>query len=209
MKLYTHDKAPNPRRINIFLAEKGLELPSETVDLMAGEHLGEAYAAINPLKTAPALQLDDGTTLTQVVAMYEYLEAAHPQPPLLGSTPTERALVREWMHRTFMEGFAAVADAMRNSNPAFANRALPGPLDLEQIPALAERGMLRLKAFLAVLDERLAGRDFVAIDAFSAADIDAYVFSRFVKVVGVAIPDDHGNLLAWQQRIGARPGCAV
>jgi glutathione S-transferase len=209
MKLYTYPPAPNPRRLQIFMAEKGISIPSEHVDLMKREQLTEAYRAINPLGTVPALLTDEGTVLTQVVAICDYLEALHPQTPLLGRTPLEKALIREWSHRVFMEGFAAIADAFRNGNPAFAHRAMPGPLDVEQIPALVERGLQRLGAFWNTLDTHLANRDYMVGDAFSMADIDAVVACGFAGWIRQKIPGHCANLLRWHAAIAARPSVAT
>jgi glutathione S-transferase len=187
------------------MAEKGITIPSEHVDLMQREQLGEAYRAINPLATVPALVTDEGVTLTQVVAICEYLEALYSAPPLLGRTPLEKAQIREWGHRIFMEGFAPIADAFRNGNPAFAHRAMPGPLDLEQIPALVERGILRLGAFWETLDQHLAGRDYMVGEAFSMADIDAVTACGFARWIRQNIPGHCANLLRWHAAIAARP----
>jgi glutathione S-transferase len=209
MKLYTYPPAPNPRRLHLFMAEKGITIPCEHVDLMKREQLGEAYRAINPLGTVPALVTDEGVTLTQVVAICDYLEALHPVPPLLGRTPLEKAQIREWSHRVFMEGLAAIADVFRNGNPAFAHRAMPGPLDLEQIPALVERGMQRLGAFWETLDTHLAGRAFMVGDAFSMADIDAFVCCGFAGWIRQKIPEHCANLQRWHAAVAARPATAA
>ena len=205
MKLYTYPPAPNPRRLHIFMAEKGITIPSEHVDLMQREQLGEAYRAINPLGTVPALVTDEGVTLTQVVAICEYLEALHPLPPLLGRTPLEKAQIREWCHRIFMEGFAPIADAFRNGNPAFAHRALPGPLDMEQLPALVERGLVRLDAFWATLEAHLAGREYMVGNAFTMADIDAVVTCDFARWIRKSIPEECANIRRWHAQMRARP----
>ena len=127
MKLYTYDPAPNPRRLALFLKHKGLDIESQQVDLMTGEQLGEAYRAINPHCTVPALVLDDGTVLTEVIGIVTYLEALHPEKPLLGTTPLEKALVSSWDHHLFVGLMSAVASILRNASKGFQNRALPGP----------------------------------------------------------------------------------
>lgn len=205
MKLYSYPPAPNPRRVHVFLAEKGLEIPVEPVDLMKGEQFAESYRAINPLLTVPALVTDEGVTLTQVCAIVDYLEALHPEPPLLGRTPLEKGQVREWCHRVFVEGMSAIADVFRNGNPAFARRALPGPLDLEQLPALVERGLLRLEAFWKTLDAHLAGREFMVGEAFSMADIDAAVSCDFARWIRKSIPEECTHLARWHAAVRARP----
>lgn len=207
MLLYTYPPAPNPRRLHIFLAEKGIEIPTVQVDLMKGEQFKEPLRAVNPLCTVPALVTDEGVTLTQVSAICDYLEALHPDKPLLGRTPLEKALVREWSHRIFLEGLMAVAEVFRNGNPAFAGRGLPGPRALEQIPALVERGLQRLDDFFHALDAHLAGRDYVVGSEFSMADIDALASCDFARWIRKAIPEDCPNLQRWHQVVSQRP-CA-
>jgi glutathione S-transferase len=204
MKLYSYPAAPNPRRVHVFLAEKGIEIPVESVDLMKGEQFAPSYRAINPLLTVPALVTDEGPVLAQVSAICGYLEARFPEPALLGRTPLEQALVREWCHRVFVEGMSAIADVFRNGNPAFAHRALPGPVDLEQIPALVERGLQRLDAFWKTLDTHLAGRDHMVGDAFTMADIDAVVSCDFARWIRKPIPEECANLRRWHAAMSAR-----
>jgi len=205
MKLYTYPPAPNPRRVHVFLAEKGLSIPCEQVDLMKGEQFATGFRATNALLTVPALVTDEGVTLTQVSAIVDYLEALHPEPALLGRTPLEKGLVREWCHRVFVEGLSAIADVFRNGNPAFEHRALPGPLDLEQLPGLVDRGLLRLDAFWNTLDTHLAGREFMVGERFTMADIDAAVSCDFARWVRKSIPEDCRNLLRWHAAMRARP----
>ena len=204
MKLYTYPPAPNPQRLHIFMREKGIEIPTEQVNLMEREQLQEPFRSINPLCTVPALVTDEGPVLGQVNAICDYLEALHPAKPLLGRDPLEKALVREWCHRIFMEGLMAIAEAFRNGNPAFANRALPGPTDCAQIPALVERGLQRLEVFFHTLDAHLAGRDYMVGDAFSMADIDAFVSCGFAGWIRKSIPADCANLKRWHATIAQR-----
>ncbi|MDX1569968.1 MAG: glutathione S-transferase [Xanthomonadales bacterium] len=204
MKLYTYPPAPSPRRVHLFLAEKQVELPQEVIDLRAGEHFAEAYRAINPLCTVPALVLDDGTVLTQLPAIHEFLEAQFPDPPMLGRDARERGVVREWSHRVYVEGLMAVAEILRNDNPAYAHRALPGPLDLEQIPALAERGRRRLAEFYSVLDRRLGESEFLAGSAYSVADSDALVVCDFARVVRMRPAEELDHLQRWLKAVNGR-----
>lgn len=203
MKLYTYPAAPNPMRVDLMLKYKGVEIDSEPVDLRTGEQLGDDYRKINPRCTAPALLLDDGTLLTEVIAICLYLDSQHPEKSVFGSNDQERAEVLNWMHRIFTDGFLACAEALRNGSPGMAHRALPGPHDLEQIPELAQRGLQRLPWFFEDLDARLEGREFIVGDALSQADIDAFVvcsFSRWVK----AEPDERlSNLASWRAQVQA------
>lgn len=202
--LYDCATAPSPRRARIFLAEKGVAHETVQVDLRTGEQLGEAYRRINPECTVPALVTEDGAVLTDNAGIAAYLEARYPEPPLLGRTPLDKAEVAAWQWRVEFEGLMAIAEALRNSSPAMAGRALPGPVDYAQIPALAERGLARLQHFLSVLEARLEGRNFIAADQFSVADITAVVAVDFARIVKVKLGDAHPNLLRWREAMQAR-----
>lgn len=205
MRFYDCSTAPSPRRTRIFFAEKGLEIETIQVDLATGEQLGDAFREINPRCTVPALQLDDGTVLSENLAIASYIEDTHPDPPLFGTSPVERAQVLEWNARVETEGLMAVAEVLRNSSKRMQNRALPGPLDVAQIPELAERGHARLAHFFEVLDHRLADREHLAIDTFSLADITAFVVVDFARWVKATPTPEQKNLAAWFDRVGSRP----
>lgn len=205
MKLYTFPPAPNPKRLDIFIAEKGIEIETITVDLMAGEHRKAPYLSINPWGTVPALVLDDGTLMTEVIGMLYYLEELYPEVPLLGSDTVSRAQILSWDHRCFFEGFSSVAEVLRNSSEAFVDRALPGPISYAQIPDLVDRGRKRIHGFYHVLDKHLEGKPFMVGDTFTVADIAAYVFVSFSGWVKETIPDDCQYLLAWYQKVSERP----
>ncbi len=207
--LYDCATAPSPRRARILLAEKGLAHETVQVDLRNKEQMGEAYRQINPQCTVPALRTEEGVVLTDNAAIAAYLEAHQPQPPLLGRTSLDKAEIASWQWRIEFEGLAAIAEAFRNSSPAMANRALPGPVDYAQIPELAQRGLARLQQFLATLNERLEGRDFIAADQFSIADITAVVAVDFARVVKVKPGDEHPQLVRWRALMGQRPSMAL
>jgi len=207
--LYDCATAPSPRRARILLAEKGVAHETIQVDLRNGEQLGEAFRAINPQCTVPVLRTDDGLTLTDNAAITAYVEARYPQPPLLGVTPAEKAEIASWNWRVEFEGLVAIAEAMRNRAPAMANRALPGPVNYAQIPELAERGLARVQQFFATLNTRLAGRDFIASERFSIADITAVVGVDFARVVKVKPGDEHPHLLRWRAAMAQRPAMAL
>jgi len=207
--LYDCATAPSPRRARILLAEKGIPHDSVQIDLRSGEQLGEAYRRINPQCTVPALRTDDGLLLTDNPGITAWAEAAFPNPPLLGITPAEKAEVASWNWRIEFEGLMAVAEALRNSVPAMAGRALPGPVGYEQIPALAERGLARLRQFFATLNTRLDGRDFVATGRFSVADITAVVAVDFARVVKVKPGDEHPHLQRWRAAMAERPSMSL
>jgi glutathione S-transferase len=207
--LYDCATAPSPRRARILLAEKGVAHQTVQVDLRNGEHLGEAFRRVNSQCTVPALSTDDGLLLTDNAAIAAYLEAAYPEPPLLGRTPHEKAEIASWNWRIEFDGLMAVAEALRNSSPGMANRALPGPVDYAQIPALAERGLQRLQHFLAELNDRLAGREFIATERLSVADITAVVTVDFARVVKVKPGEAHPHLLRWRAAMGERASMAL
>lgn len=201
MKLYTYDPAPNPKRLAMFMRYKGIEIETTQVDMMAGEQLAEDYKRINPLGTLPALVLDDGTVLTEVIGICAYLEALHPENPLMGTTALERAQVLSWDHKLFMTLMMAVAEALRNGTPNFANRALPGPLDIPQIAELVDRGKLRLKHAWPEMDADLGDRDWLAGDSISLADIDLMICTEFSGWVKCAPPESCQNVHAHAQRV--------
>jgi glutathione S-transferase len=205
MTLYDCATAPSPRRARILLAEKGVAHETVQVDLRNGEHLGEAYRRINPQCTVPALRTEDGLVLADNAAITAYLEARFPEPPLLGTTPQEKAEIASWNWRVEFEGLLAIAEAMRNSAPAMADRALPGPVNYAQIPELARRGLARVEQFFVTLNERLAGRDYVAADRFSIADITAVVAVDFARVVKLKPGEQHPQLQRWRAALAQRP----
>lgn len=205
MKLYDFKGAPNPRRVRMFMAEKGITMPTEQVDLMARAQHAESFRKINPWCTVPVLELDDGTHICEAMTICRYLEATHPEPPLMGTTPLEQATVGMWEHKLEIDAMLAVGEVLRNTVDRFAGRALPGPMDHEQIPALAERGRRRITYFMDLLDERLGESEYVAGSNFSVADITALVAVDFAARVEDSIPDSHPNVKRWHDVVSARP----
>lgn len=207
--LYDFTMAPSPRRARILLAEKGIACENMQVNLVTGEHLGEAYRALNPQCTVPALKLEDGHVLPDNAAIAAWAEAAHPEPALLGLTPLEKAEVASWNSRIEFEGLLAIAEAMRNSAPAMKDRALTGPASVAQIPELAQRGLERAKRFLDVLDAHLADRAFIATERFSVADITAVVMVDFARVVRLKPAETHPNIRRWREALASRPSLSA
>ncbi len=205
LTLYDCAPAPSPRRARILLTEKGIEVETVQVDLANQEQLSESFRAINPSCTVPALKTEDGTVLTENVGIAAFAEAYKPEPPLLGTTPEEKGLVWSWNARIEFEGLTAVAEALRNSAGRMAGRALTGPHAVEQIPALAERGRMRLDHFFTMLNARLEDREFIAIDRYSLADITALVTVDFAKWVKAEPAADHTALKRWHDAVSARP----
>src|SRR5215831_5894939 len=189
MKLYDYQLAPNPRRVRIFLAEKGITVPTVQVDLRGGEQFTPEFRSINPECTVPVLEFNDGRRIAEVIAICLYFELAHPEPALMGVNAQDRAIVADWHHRIERQGFWAVGDAFRNSALGLKGRALPGPDDYEQIPALAERSCARTARFFEMLDRQLAAREFVASDRYTIADIMALVTVNFAARINLAVPE--------------------
>jgi glutathione S-transferase len=203
--LYDCATAPSPRRARILLAEKGIAHDTVQVDLAHGEQLGAAYREINPQCTVPALRTEEGALLTDNAAIAAYLEARYPEPALTGVTPQERAEVASWNWRVEFEGLMAIAETLRNGSPAMADRALPGPVNYAQIPELAQRGLVRVQQFFEMLNDRLAGREFLATGRFSLADITAVVAVDFARVVRVKPGEQHPELVRWRAAMAQRP----
>ena len=209
LKFYDCATAPSPRRVRVFIAEKGIDIETVPVDLANGEQFSESYRAINPDCVVPALELDDGTSISEVVAICQYLEEQFPEPSLMGRTPEERARVLMWNAKAEQQGMAACADAFRNRAKGLKGHALPGPDSYEQIPELAERGRRRVANFLARLDRELADRDYVAGDFFSMADITALVICDFAGRLNIDSPDDAVHLRRWYDSVSSRPSASV
>jgi glutathione S-transferase len=210
MKLYQNAGSPNSRRVRIFLAEKGLSIPLIPIDFSKGEQHSDAYRAINSRRVVPTLVLEDGTAIGEVPAILRYLEEIHPQTPLHGESTKERALVTMWERRVEQEGFASVMEAIRNTVPGLKGRAIAGPHDYDQIPALVERSKLRVKNFLTDLDTRLAEVPFVAGEHYSVADITALVTVDFAaKAINVPLPDECAALRRWYELVSKRPSASA
>ena len=205
MIFYDCSTAPNPRRARMFLAEKGLSPETHDISIAKGEQLDAAFLAVNPRATIPVLVTDTGTVLTENLGIAAYLEGAHPEPPLMGRTADEKGLVLMWNSIVEQQGGAPVAEALRNTHPAFENRAIPGPDHYAQIPELAERGQARTVRFFDLLEERLQDSPFLATDHFTLADISAFVFVDFARVIKMRVPEANTATLAWQEAIRERP----
>ena len=204
MKLYTYDPAPNPRRLALFMQHKGIEIETQQIDMMVAEQLGDDYRNINPDCTVPALVLDDGTVLTEVIGICAYLEELHPEKPLLGTTALEKALVISWDHKLFLGVMMSIASMLRNRGDGFRDRALPGALDVPQIPELVERGAMQLQDVIPKLDAQLANNAWIAGDNFSFADIDLLVAVDFMAWVKQSVPDECTHLKAWYEKASAQ-----
>lgn len=205
LTFYDFTPAPSPRRARILLAEKGIDVDTVQVDMTKGEQLSDDYKKINPSCTIPALVLEDGTVLTDNAGIAAWAEAYKPEPALLGTTPAEKGIVMSWNARIDFEGFMPVAEILRNTSKGMQDRAITGPTNFAQLPELAERGRARLPLFWDALEKRLEGREFIATDNFSIADISALVCIDFSAWVKMAPSDDHPNIKRWHAAVSARP----
>lgn len=209
MKLYDCKTAPSPRRVRIFIAEKGIDVEMVEVDLASGEQFGDAFRRINPDCVVPVLELDDGSHISEVFAICQYLEERYPEPKLLGKSPEERARISMWNAKVEQQGLWAMADAFRNSVKGLAGKAVTGPHGYEQIPELATRSRRRVLQFFERLDGQLAGNRYVAGEHFSIADISALVVVDFAKRMKIEVPDAAAHVARWYDDVAARPSAAA
>ena len=199
MKLLETRMAPNPRRVRIFLAEKGIQVPTEELDLMKGELQSESFTKLNALQRVPVLQLDDGTAISESMAICRYFEELHPEPPLFGTGALGKAIVEMWQRRMELGFMSAVTSAFRHLHPAMAEREVP------QVAAWGEANKPRALEMLRILDEQLADNRFVAGDSYSVADITALVTVDFMKPARVQRPEGLANLDRWYKEVASRP----
>lgn len=198
MKLFDGLWAPSPRKVRIFLAEKGIEVERITLDLRKDEQLQPAYLAVNPRGLLPALLLDDGTLIDESAAICRYFEALHPEPNLFGRDAREIALIESWTRRIESDCYAAVADVFRNSLPAFRDRAVSGKWPpIAQISELVTRGRIMFETFVKAADAQLAKSPFIACDRYSYADITLLTALDFGKNVNLNPPDELTHLNSW------------
>lgn len=210
MKLYDWSIAPNPRRVRIYLAEKGLKVPVEEAGYADKPILKPEFLAAHPHRRVPLLVLDDGSEIGEAMAICRYFETLHPHPPLMGSDARDKALVEMWERLAEQEGLLAASEFFRNSRKSFAGRAVAGaPGPIEQISALVERGKQRLAWFYAKLNDRLAANHFVAGSRYSVADITTLCTIDFAGRIGFGVPAEHRNLMRWHAEVAARPSATT
>ena len=205
MKFYDCKTAPSPRRARIFIAEKNIPVEHIEVDLRNAEQMSDAFRAINPYCTVPVLELDDGTHLTTTAGIWQYLEAAYPEPALMGITAEQKGIIADLQWRIETGGFMAMSEYLRNSAPAMKGRALTGTVNYEQIPELAVRGQDRLTHFFNDIDELVGTKPYVAGETFSVADIDLLVVVDFAKWRQITLPKTAVNAWRWYETVSARP----
>jgi len=199
VRLYDGGRAPNPRRVRIFLKEKGIEIPIAPVDLGAMEHRSDAFAAINPMRRVPALVLDDGTVITESIAICRYFEALKPEPPLFGTGALEIALVEMWQRRIELHLLAGIQQVFRHLHPGMKDHEVP------QVAAWGEANKPRVLEFLALLDRELAGRRFAAGDSYSVADITGLIALDFMRAAKMSVPAEFTHVGRWYAELSARP----
>ncbi len=205
MKIYDWHIAPNPRRLHIYLAEKGLNIPLEEV---GGDNLKlkPDYVEKYPHAMVPVLELDDGTHIGEAMAICRYFEELHPNPPLLGTDAKDKAIVEMWEKRANEEGMLAASELFRNTHPAFADRGLPGSAEaIKQLPELAVRAKARLGRFYRKFDAQLANNEFVAGQRYTVADATTLCAIDFGKWTEMDIPADCKHLKRWYDAVSARP----
>jgi glutathione S-transferase len=198
MKLYDSAAAPNPRRVRIFLAEKGITVPVEQVDIGKAVNRQPAFLAKNPLGGLPVLELDDGTCIAESVAICRYFEEIQPQPPLMGTDAKDRALVEMWQRRMELELFRYVTGCFQNTHKFFAGR-------IPQVPEYGEVCRNAARARLAWLDGELAARPFVAGERYTIADITALCAIDFGRVSDIRIAPEQKHLARWHEAVSSRP----
>jgi len=199
MKLYDGGRAPNPRRVKVFLAEKGITVPIEQVDLGKLAQKSPEYTAINPLQRVPALELDDGTIISESIAICRYFERLHPEQPLFGTDARDGALVEMWERRIEFHLLGPISHVFRNSHPAMKEMEVP------QVSAWADANKPRVIDFLALLDRELKSRRYVSGDRYSVADITGMIAVDFMKPAKLVVPDTLSNLKRWHDEVSARP----
>lgn len=198
-----HGRAPNPRRVKMFLAEKGIEVEYEPIDLGALEQKQEALTSLNPLQRVPVLVLDDGQIITESIAICRYFEETNPEPPLMGVGAVGKAIVEMWQRRMELNFLFHVAQTFRHTHPAMAEMEVP------QVPSWAEVNPPHVLKMIEFLNGELANRDFIAGDGFTVADITAFIATEFMKVARIDRPTGVSNFDRWFDQIAARPSARV
>ena len=210
MKLYDFTLAPSAQRVQVYLVEKGLEVPTEQVNVREGALFVEPFMSMNPFHCVPFMALDDGTVIAESMSICSYLEELHPEPPLFGRTPAERAVVDMWLRRFELDGFTPLLHALRNHLPNFAGRVVPGTRsDLPQSPAMVTRGKEMMEVFLGRVEPHMAQNEFVAGPEFTVADITAFFTLRMAYALEMDIGASWPATAAWFAKVSARPAFQI
>ena len=203
MKLYNSNLAPSPRRVRIFLAEKGVSTPCVEVDLAKLDHKTPEFSALNPFETIPILELDDGTRIAETIAICRYIEAIRPEPNLFGLTALEQATIEMWQRQLEWRLLLPIAQVVRHGHPKMAEMENP------QVPDWAAANRPKAVRAMEIVDEALRNRPFIAGDRFSVADITGLVALDFAKSARIAIPPELAHLNRWRETLKARPSAAA
>jgi glutathione S-transferase len=202
MKLLDGGRAPNPRRVRIFLAEKGISVPIEKVDLGALEHRSAEFTALNPMQRVPVLVLDDDSVITESMAICRYFEGLRPEPPLFGRGAKEEALVEMWNRRVEFNLYGPVSAVFRHLHPSMKELE-------DQVPEWGEANKPRALEFLAFLDTQLRDRLFIAGDHYTVADITGLVAVDFMRPAKLTIPEELTSLRRWHAQVSTRPSATA
>jgi len=210
MKLYDFMPAANAQRVRVFLAEKGLEIPTEQLNVRDDNQFAEPFTSMNPFHCVPFLELDDGTVIAESMSICRYLEELHPEPALFGRTAEERAVIDMWLRRFELDGFIPMLHAVRNHVPMFAGRVVPGTrTDLPQLPAMVTRGKEMMAIFLGRIEPHMAKNEFVAGPAFTIADITGFFTVRMTVPMEMDLATSYPAVAAWFAKVSARPAFQV
>ncbi len=202
MKIYETDTAPNPRRVRIFLAEKGIDMEYVQVDIAKGENLSPSMRAKNPIGKVPILELDDGSCISETDAICLYFETLHPEHPLMGVDAEEKATIAMWQRQVEMCLFFQVGMCFQHTTGYFKDRMNP-------VPEFGREAGINASKYLHILDKRLAKSKFIAGDTFSIADITAVCAIDFARVVKIRISEEQTNLKRWYKEVSMRPSMSA
>ncbi len=205
MKLYDCQMAPNPRRVRVFLAEKGVDIPKTEVSIIEGENLKPEYLAVNPRGLLPTLELDDGSRIDETIAICRYIEETQPEPNLMGRDALEKAQIESWQRHMEFDGLNPTGEMFRNSFDPFKNRGLPGLENVQAIPELAARGKAGVERFYERLEQRLSQSTYIAGERYTIADITALCVVDFASFAKMGIPEANTNTKRWHADVSSRP----
>jgi len=197
--------APNPRRVRVFLAEKGVDIPKTEVSIIEGENLKPEYLAVNPRGLLPTLELDDGSRIDETIAICRYIEETQPEPNLMGRDALEKAQIESWQRHMEFDGLNPTGEMFRNSFDPFKNRGLPGLENVQAIPELAARGKAGVERFYERLEHRLSQSSYVAGERYTIADITALCVVDFASFAKMGIPEANTNTKRWHADVSSRP----
>ena len=206
MKLYDFELATNAQRVRVFLAEKGLEVPTEKLNVRDDDQFVEPFTSMNPFHCVPFLELDNGTVIAESMSICRYLEELHPEPPLFGRTAEEHAVIDMWLRRFELDAFIPMLHAVRNHVPMFAGRVVPGTrTDLPQLPVMVTRGKEMMEVFLARVEPHMAQNEFIAGPDFTIADITGFFTVRMTNALEMDLTTSYPAVAAWLAKVSQRP----